>query len=159
MPDPTILAFIVRWQRYAAVKASGTEAPHLMREEWQLIANGLACYVNGLCPTLDQALGVGRERGERDLRNTARRRERDVLMHDLAESQWPGSATHRQTILLEALWRRFHTTHWQRDGHLDEPPPEYSTVLKQLFLLTKLNNGHMLTEHGIRPLLTWRKRC
>lgn len=98
----------------------GTDLP---ADDRRHIALAVETWLHGDAATLDAALGVQPQPGQRRVPTVYARHRRDALICEAATRFAPGDTPAAQARWLAERWRRYAGTAWPRERHLDAPPP------------------------------------
>ena len=128
----------------------GTPLPDAAREHVALAVEG---WIFGEAESLDAALGIKPDAGQRSLPTQFARHRRDALVREAAQRFAEGATDAARARWIAERWKRYAATGWARERHLDAPPMHRAgTVEALLFEAMKVADA-TLTERTIRLIL------
>jgi len=110
-------------------------------------------FMDGEAESLDAALCVRPDRGQRSLPATYARHWRDDLLREAAQQFMPGEAPAAQAREIASRWRRYAATAWPRERHLNAAPPSRRNSLEAAFFEAMKLADATLSERTLRQIL------
>lgn len=118
--------------------AAGAPLPDRDRRQ---IADALARFLAGEEPSLDEALGLKPQGGQRSAQTVAILAERDRLLREAAAEFFSGLLVTQQARELHRRWTRYEASGWRRERALDVvPSSRLGTLEGRLWAILRLRD-------------------
>lgn len=117
------------------------------------VAAGIDAWLHGDAATLDAALHIQPQPGQRRVATTFARHRRDALVRDAATRFAPGESDAARARWIAERWRRYAGTAWPRERHLSAPPAHRAGTVEALFHQAMRIADATLGERTVRGIL------
>ena len=119
----------------------------------RVVADGIRAYLTGAASSLDEALALIPDAGQRRPSTMARLAERDALLRRAADQFFPGPNTSHQARELHTAISRYASSSWPRERELVTCPARHDgTINGAAWELLSLGD-RVLSERQIRKIL------
>lgn len=120
-----------------------------------MVADAIASFLAGEAPSLDQALDVAGQQGQRKPLTLALLAERDSLIRQAAAEFFPGQSARRQAVEIHRAIGRYAATSWPRDRSAVVCPDRLSGIQVFAWRILRIDDRMLSADRLRKVLASW----
>jgi hypothetical protein len=118
------------------------------------VAEGILAYLSGAVASLDEALGVKPEPGQRKPITLAMIAARNESLRETAAREFPGIAVSRQAHKMHTEMSRYAASAWKQDRHEKQIPERLAGTAQAVAWQMLTDEDRLISERQIRKILS-----